>query len=671
MTPIPILQELAIIATLGVVVTVLLARLRLPTVAGLLAAGALLGPHGLALVRDLHSIEVLAEVGVVLLLFTIGLEFSIGRLRNIFRQVALGGLVQVGLTLAATAGIALAFGQTPARAVFYGFVLALSSTAIVLRALGERGELDSPHGRFIVGTLIFQDLCVVPMVLLVPVLGSGQPAAAVATAIGLALGKAALVVTGTLLVARVVVPRVLRFVVASRSREVFLLAILALCVGTAFLTSLAGLSLALGAFLGGLVVADTEYQHRAMGDLIPLRDAFVSVFFISLGMLFEAGTLLHQPATVLLLLVGFTAAKALIATLAAVLMRFPPRAAILAGIGLGQFGEFGFVLMQLGKPAGLTDPTLTAALLSAGILSMFFTPLLIRLAPHLTAGERLLTPLTRLLGVRGVEQIAKAEPLDGHVVVVGFGIAGQLVGQALTTCGHAYCALELNVETVLRAQADGEPVYYADATSAEALDHARIASARAAVVLINDPAAARRVVDTVHRVAPDLPILIRTRYHGDREALLQLGAAEVVAEEVEASVEVLGRLLRRLEVPGNLIEGQLKEARDALHTSDRRVVMPRPVLAEHQALAELKIESLLVTGQSFARGRSPLGLDIRHHTGALVVALRRGSELLTQPDPAEPFLEGDVIYLVGAYEAIRAAIDLLERGRLPGGPAGG
>src|SRR5687768_15738674 len=401
---VPLLDELAIVAALAVAVTVVLARLKLPTVAGLLLAGALLGSFGLRLVSEVHAIEVLAEVGVVLLLFSIGLEFSLARLRDIMRQVALGGFVQVGLTTAVTTGVAMALGQPFGRGLFYGFAFALSSTAIVLRALAERRELDAPHGRFIVGTLIFQDLCVVPMVLIVPLLNASASAGAAAVGVALAMGKAAIVVVGTIVVSRFVVPKVLGWVDASRSREVFLLAILGLCIGTAWLTSLAGLSLALGAFLGGMVVADTEYGHRAMGDILPLRDAFVSIFFVSLGMLFDVRVVAAHPSLVGALLAGFVLAKGALATLAAMAMRFPSRVAWLAGVGLAQFGEFGFVLTRLAQSHGVIDEDATAPLLAAGIGSMFLTPLLVRAAPHITAGERLLAPLEKLIGVRSIDE---------------------------------------------------------------------------------------------------------------------------------------------------------------------------------------------------------------------------------------------------------------------------
>jgi CPA2 family monovalent cation:H+ antiporter-2 len=564
---IPLLDELAIVAALGVGVAVLLARLRLPTVAGLLAAGALLGPYGLGLATSVKAIEVLAEVGVVLLLFSIGLEFSLARLRDIFRQVALGGVLQVGLTTLAAMGVAMALGEPFGRGLFYGFVFALSSTAIVLRALAERRELDAPHGRFIVGTLIFQDLCVVPMVLAVPLLGAGAGGGEAAAQIGIAMGKATAVVVAVVGVSRFVVPKVLDWVDASRSREVFLLAILGFCIGTAWLTSLAGLSLALGAFLGGMVVADTEYGHRAMGDILPLRDAFMSIFFVSLGMLFDVRVVLAQPLLVVALLFGFLVAKGAIATLAALAMRFPARVAWLAGVGLAQFGEFGFVLVRLAQSSGVIDAQAAGPLLAAGIGSMFLTPLLVRAAPHITAGERLLGPLERLIGVRSIDERETHERLENHILLVGYGVAGSLAARALRACDVPFVALEMNVDNVRKGRAEGHPVYYGDATSEEALRHAHVEHARRVVLLMNDPQAALRVVDTLRRVAPNVPVLMRTRYLADRATLLALGARDVVVEEVEGAAEVVSTLLRSVDVPEPTIDERLRALRSATGAS--------------------------------------------------------------------------------------------------------
>jgi CPA2 family monovalent cation:H+ antiporter-2 len=657
---VPLLDELAIVAGLAVAVTVLLARLKLPTVAGLLLAGALLGPFGLRLVREVHAIEVLAEVGVVLLLFSIGLEFSLARLRDIMRQVALGGFVQVGLTTAVTTGVAMALGEPFGRGLFYGFAFALSSTAIVLRALAERRELDAPHGRFIVGTLIFQDLCVVPMVLIVPLLGSAAPVGEAAVSIGLALGKAALVVVGTVLVARFVVPKILGWVDASRSREVFLLAILTLCIGTAWLTSMVGLSLALGAFLGGMVVADTEYSHRAMGDILPLRDAFVSIFFVSLGMLFDVRVVAAQPLLVFGLLFGFLVAKGLLATVAALAMRFPSRVAWLAGVGLAQFGEFGFVLSRLAQQNGVVDDKAVSPLLAAGIASMFLTPLLVRAAPHITAGERLLAPLERLIGVRSIDEADESRKLENHVIVVGFGVAGLLAARSLVAAGQSFVVLELNADNVRKGKELGLPVYYGDATSEEALGHAHLSEARLVVLLMNDKQAATRVVDMLRRAAPHVPILMRTHYLAERESLMKMGARDVVAEEVEGAVEVIARLLRIVEVPRNVIEESIQTIRGETQTSERKQTLPRAQLGDVRALSELKIESVLVRENSAAAGASPAGLNLRSTTGVLVVGLRRGEKLLQNPDPNSAFEAGDVVYFVGTSSAIREAVPLFD-----------
>ncbi len=659
------LDELAIICALGVLVTLVLARLRLPTVAGLLSAGALAGPYALGWVKSIHSIEILAEIGVVLLLFTIGLEFSLSRLKTIFRQVALGGAIQVGLTAAATAAVVVALGGTVNEGVFYGFVFALSSTAIVLRALGERRELDAPHGRFIVGTLIFQDLCVVPMVLIVPLLApgaGGDGLGGILQAVGNALLKAAAVVIGVVVVARLVVPRLLKLVDANRSREVFLLTVLGLCIGTAWLTSLAGLSLALGAFLGGMVVADTEYGHRAMGDMLPLRDAFVSVFFVSLGMLFDPRVVLEHPLAFGAFAASFLLVKGLLATLAALAMRFPARVAWLAGVGLAQFGEFGFVLAQLGREAGVVTTEALAPVLAAGILSMFLTPLLVRMAPHVTAGEKILAPLAKLLGATSEvarDESAAHEARAGHVVLIGYGVAGRLVGRALRASGQSYVVLELNAETVRALRAEGEPIHYADATSVEALEHADLPKASALVLLMNDPDAARRVVGVAKRVAPQVPVLMRARYVLERDALLDAGATDVVAEEVEGGIEMLARLLRRLEVPRNLIDEQIHEVRVSLQPAERALPIPRKTLEEHRALAGLKIESVLIREGAPGAGRSLVELDLRKRTGALIIALRRDGALLDQPDPQAPLRPGDIAYVVGARAGVEAALELL------------
>jgi CPA2 family monovalent cation:H+ antiporter-2 len=449
------------------------------------------------------------------------------------------------------------------------------------------------------------------------------------------------------------------------------LAILAICIGTAWLTNLAGLSLALGAFLGGMVVADTDYGRRAFGDILPLRDVFVSIFFVSLGMLFDISVVLSRPGFVTLLLLGFFVLKGLAAAASALATRFPARVAWLAGVGLAQFGEFGFVLVNLGESTKLVNSTEVAPLLAAGILSMFMTPLLVRVAPHVTAGERLLVPLEKLIGVRSLDEEAAGDrnalaELSEHVLLVGYGVAGRFAATALERAKVPYVVLELNAETVRQARARGEPVYYGDATREATLGHAHLKTARVLVLLINDASAARRVIDTAQRVAPNVPILIRSRYLAERPLLFELGARDVVAEEVEGAVEVLSRLLRWLETPRNLIEETIRDVRSDTQTTERKLTLPRTALPDIRGLDELKIESVQIPEGSIAHGASIASLKLRTRTGALVVAVRREQTLLQNPDPVVPFVPEDIVYLVGTSPAIRLAVELLTTPRSTG-----
>lgn len=547
------LLDLVIVASVGVLSSLLLSRAKLPAVTGLLVGGAMIGPHGFSLVKDQHLIELFAEVGVVFLLFSVGLEFSLKRLISIGKQVAVGGSLQVGVTAVLTTGTLWAFGVSPPRAIFHGFVVSLASTALVLKALGERGEMDAPHGRFLVGALIFQDLCVVPMMLLVPVL-SGKAGENPLLQAGLALGKAALVVLLVLGGARWLVPRLFDQVDRVRSREVFLLSVLAVCLGTAWLTSQVGLSLALGAFLAGIVMADSEYAHRALGDVMPLRDALTSFFFVSLGMLFEPRVLTERPLAVLGLFAALVLVKMIGATVASLAMRFPPRVAVVAGLGMAQFGEFGFVLLKAGAAEGLIDPETSRLLMAAALLSMVSTPLAFFLGPRLAAGVARLRALEHLLRVQGVDELTQEhDQLQDHVLVVGFGVAGQTLTEALKKTEIPYLILELNADTVRKTRAQGEPIYYGDASSEEALHHAHASRARAVVLMINDPDAAERAIATCKRVAPGVPIFLRTRYQREALRLRRLGADHLIIEEIETGLAALSRLLTTLNLSPELV----------------------------------------------------------------------------------------------------------------------
>ena len=381
MTDYGVLANLLVIFTVSIAVVFVFHQFRLPSIAGFLVAGALIGPHGLNLISDIGAVQVLAEIGVVLLLFTIGIEFSLVQMASLRRLMFLAAPIQVGgVLLIAWLGAMLA-GLSWQQGLFWGFLFSLSSTAIVLKTLAERGDSDSIHGRATIGILVFQDLAVVPMMLLTPILASQSDGGG--SAILLTLGKSILVVVLVIAAAWYLVPKLLEHIVRSRSRELFLLTIIVLCLGIAWLTSLGGLSLALGAFIAGLVISESEYSHQAMAEVLPFRDSFNSLFFVSIGILLDWRVLLRHPLPVAGLLVTILLVKFVAGGGAVLLAKIPPRSAIMVGIALAQVGEFSFLLAQQGQENGLLRGDPYQVFLAVSVLSMIVTPFLMQWSPHL------------------------------------------------------------------------------------------------------------------------------------------------------------------------------------------------------------------------------------------------------------------------------------------------
>src|SRR3989442_1528663 len=395
MSEYPVLKDLAIIFAVSLLVILVCHRFKLPALPGFIVAGVLLGPNALGLVSDVHQVEGLAEVGVILLLFTIGIEFALSRLREMGRQVVAGGGAQVGLTVALSCVLAMALHLSWRVSLLLGFLVALSSTAIVLKGLTDKGEIDAPHGRLATGVLIFQDLCVVPMMLVLPFLAGRSGGGA--GALLLALGKAVLVVISVLVLARTVVPRALTEILKTRSRELFLIAVILIGTLTALGTAAAGASLALGAFLAGLVISGSDYGHQAMAELLPFRDVFISLFFVAVGMLVQVEFLRDHPALALGGVVGVMGGKTLLASVGPAAMGYSGRVALLAGLAVSQIGEFSFVLAREGRGTGLLSESLYQTFLAVAVLTMLVTPFLLRGGPVLLDGLERLVPLDRLL----------------------------------------------------------------------------------------------------------------------------------------------------------------------------------------------------------------------------------------------------------------------------------
>lgn len=539
------LKDLVIVLGAAVMVVALLRRVGVPSIAGFILTGVLAGPTALGLVDDTHQVELLAEVGVVLLLFGIGLELAVDRLRRLWKAVLLGGGMQVAVTLACTAALARAFGLAPGAAIFLGCVVAVSSTAVVLRALSARGELDAPHGRLAVGILVFQDLCVVPMILAVPLLGGGDSSA---REILLAVGTAVVILAGVLVAASLVVPRLLAFVAKTRERELFILTVFLVCFGTTWALSLAGVSLALGAFLAGLIVAGSEFRHQAMADLIPARDILASLFFVSVGMLLDLSDVLGQIMSTAGLLGAILAGKFAVILVTALILRLPLRVGILSAAALCQVGEFSFVLLNVASGTGLLGVSLSQNLMVAIILSMLLTPLVIACGPHVAGGAARVPWLNRLLRAEP-PGIDAQEPHSDHVIVAGYGLAGREVCRAVRAAGFAYIAIDANPDNVRAARAIGDRAVLGDVTQREVLDELGCKDSRLVVLTINDTRATELAVRRIRAAAPDVEVIARAPYELDRRPLRAAGATQVVTAEATASASIVDRSLAALGSP--------------------------------------------------------------------------------------------------------------------------
>jgi CPA2 family monovalent cation:H+ antiporter-2 len=647
-----LLRELILTYALALVLIVTLARLRIPPVVALIATGAIAGPGGIRIVRTQEEVQLLAEIGIVLLLFTVGLDFSLGDFRRVWRRVVGAGFLQIGVTAAVVVAVVVAATDRPLPlAVFAGLFVALSSTAIVVQELSGRNQLDAPHGRLVVGILLFQDLCVVALLLLVPILSGQTPL----NAVPLAIGRALVAVAVVFLVSRFALPLLLGTVARSGRREAFSLAVVVASVGTAWISSLLGTSMALGAFLGGLVLAESEFSHQAHAEIRPIRDLLASLFFISLGMLLDGAFLLQHWPAIVAMTAFILLLKAGAATAALRFVATPPRVAVAAALALAQVGEFSFVFGRSGVEAGLVSTFDWQTLLAASVATMVVTPVLIGAAPGVSRW---------LSGDRAAAQDAGAIPqLSGHVVVLGFGIGGQLVSRALTELAVRYLVLELNGSAVRTAREKGEPIFFGDATSPDALAAAGVERARAVVLVLSDPDASMLAVRTARTLSANVPIIVRARYRKEADRLIALGATMAVAEEFEASLEVLTQLLSRLQVPDAAVDVLLEQFRRP--TPGNRSMGASRRLDELAAdLGELPIAKDEVRHDAWAAGRTLAELDLRARTGALIIATRRGDQNLPSPPPDTRIEPGDLLFLMGSPADIARARQRISTGQV-------
>ena len=658
----PLFTDLLILLLASIPIAFICNRLRLPVIVGFMITGVMIGPSALGFIKDAHAIESLAEIGVALLLFTIGLEFSLQRLMEMKRLVLGGGGLQVVLTILIVFVAEKVVGRPANQALFFGFLFALSSTAIVLKSYMDRMEIDSIYGRASVGILLFQDLCIVPMMLLVPML-SGQQGASAAN-IALTLGKAAAVIAGIVFTARTVVPFMLFHIVRLRSPEVFIIFVVLVSLGAAWLTSSFGLSMALGAFIAGLVLSESEYSHQIVSDILPFRDVFNSIFFMSIGMLLSPSSLARNLLVVMIWLAAVIVGKAVIVGVVIRLLQYPLRVAVTVGLGLAQVGEFSFVLAKMGVAQNILSQIDYQLFLAASILSMIATPFLINAAPRIgLALQSLFNPQHSRLDEMA-EGTGGESGLNHHVIVVGYGMNGRNLTKVLHRMGIQYLVLELNAETVRAARAEGVPIQYGDAGRQLALQHAGVRQAAIMVLAISDPVMTRHAAALAREMNPELHIIVRTRYMSEVAGLFDLGASEVVPEEFETSVEIFSRVLRQYGLSRNVIEREVEEIRKEGYGMLRSTSLP---LVEMHRLAEIfaetSTETVFINDDSPSVGKTLKDLDLRRHTGATVTAVVRNGNMEINPGPEFRLEADDILVLIGRPDQISPAVEYVREGK--------
>ena len=549
-----ILYDVLIFLLAAVVVVPAFRRLRTSPVLGYLAAGVLIGPHGLAVIRDSESAHTLAEFGVVFLLFMIGLEFSVERLRSLGRYVFGLGALQVTVTGCLIGGVAWAFGATEEAAIIIGGGLALSSTAFVLQLLIERGERATPFGNVSFAILLFQDLAIVPLLMLVTLLGEGE--GSFISAMGFAVVKAAAALAMVVVVGRLILRPVYRIIAETRSSELFVAATLLVVLGTGWLMSLVDISMVLGAFLAGFLLSETEYKHQVEADIRPFRGILLGLFFMTVGMSVDITLILSELTQITLIVIGLMVGKCIVTAALSRGFGLPLGVSVRVGLLLSQGGEFGFILFLTANVLGLLATEITQILLASVTLTMVATPVMAILGGKFSTFLARRTPMS----VASAEDIG--EDLNDHVLIAGFGRVGQTVAKILSAGSISYVALDLEGPRIKACRDKGMPVFFGDASQIEILKAAGMNRARGAVITIDQPATADRIVVALREFFPDLPIFARARDLPHSSRLEAGGATQAVPETLEASLQLGAIAMTSMGASSDEVIGIIEELRE-------------------------------------------------------------------------------------------------------------
>lgn len=638
----PVIIDICIIFLAALIGGLVAERLRQSPVVGYILGGILVGPYVMGMVGDLEVIQDFSEIGVILLMFTLGIEFSLTRLEKVRRVAVLGGVIQIAVTILIGMGVGYAAGLSLYHALFLGCVVSISSTMIVLKALGDQGEVNSLHGQVMLGILIVQDLAVILMVSLLPELREFSLENLPILLFSLARSLAFVLVMVYL--ARKVVPVIMNHVAQSSNTDAFLILALTMGIGVAVLSHAVGLSLSLGAFLAGLVISESEYVHEIVGKIVSLRDAMVILFFVAVGMLVNPTSLFRDWVALVILLSVIMPVKFLILFSITRMFGYHSRIAFYVGMGMMQTGEFSFVLAKLGMDNQLIPPSLYNLILASSILTIVFTPLFISAAPRWYYRLREMRALHRLFPEPDLgESEVDVTSLDGHVIICGFGRVGHNIGAALQQLGLKFICIDYDYLVIKELSNRGIPFVYGDASNEMVLLHARPDRARLAVVALPDVFSNRQAVHNLLKINPSLVVLARAHSQWEKEILYQQGATEVVQPEMEAGLQMVRHIILHMNLPADAVDRYL----ETLYIKEYHDIMHKKVQDSMRAPA-LKVREYAIGERMPLAGTSLLNSGIRESTGCNVVTIKKANgEVLLNPSSDEVLEAGDLVIVMG------------------------
>jgi CPA2 family monovalent cation:H+ antiporter-2 len=651
-----VLKDIVIIFALSTFVNFIFTRIRVPALIGYLLTGIIAGPHLLKLISSPENVEVMAGIGVIFLMFTIGLEFSLNHLLNIRKLVFLGGFMQLLLTATVTMLTARIFHFEWNESVFVGFLTALSSTAVVLKLLQERSELTTPYGTTIVGILIFQDIVLIPLLLFTPILGGA------AVDIGHDLLMLMLKTAGILVFLWVgtkwLMPRVLHLIAMTRSQELFLMSLLLICLAVAMLTHELGMSLAFGAFLAGLMISDTEYSHSAFGNLIPFKDVFTSFFFVSIGMLLDLGFVADHPWLVAGAVILVIFLKTFIAGMTAFTLGHTFFGTVVVGLSLAQVGEFSFILAGVGLNYNIITPQHFQLFLAVAITSMALSPLMIQVSkPLATLILRLPLPPFMVNGLSPLKQVDIPE-ISNHVVLIGKDSRAINLAAMIRSMELPFTSIVFDTDRARREMEKGNLTVFGDATYEPVLRQAFVHTAEMVVVSVGNLITALSIVEHIRSLNKHAYIIVRTRHVTDIEELYRLGATQVIPEEFETAIDFFERILGKYLIPRMDIERAIARTREDNYGifRDRSKVSGYSLLKD---IPDIEIAAIRVVGESLFAGKTIAQTAMRKTAGVTIVAINHDGTITANPEPSAVINSNDILYLLGKPEMIALASNIL------------